>query len=170
MTKLAKIELENVAKFKVTLSLENSQLVDFANDPQSYGRLVNRIVDLALCHLSKDYYKYGERSPYIIEHGEGYFDKGLRQRIGVEDGRRFYRGFQSFLRKPYLLINREIELRSWQNLLNELKILAQWWQQTKRKSEQVDFYNPPKEFISFVNWTFRNRTANVKPYPLQQFQ
>jgi hypothetical protein len=63
------------------------------------------------------------------------------------------------------LVNREIELRSWQNLLNELKILAQWWSQTKRKGEQIDFYNPPKEFINFVNWTFHNRTANVKAYP-----
>ncbi len=161
---VSEIELENINKFKVTLLLESTQLVDFANDPQSYGGLVNRIVDLALCYLSKDYYKYGERSPYIIEHGEGYFDKALRQRIGVEDGRRFYRGFQTFFGKPYLLVNREIELRSWQNLLNELKILALWWQ-TKRKGEEFDFYNPPKEFISFVNWTFRNRTANVKAYP-----
>lgn len=158
------IELENIAKFKVKLRLEESGRVNFADSPLAYGRIVSKIVDLALCHLSKDYYKYSEMSPYILERGEGYFDKALRQRIGVEDGRRFYRGLRIAFGAPYLIINREIELRSWKSLLNELKILAEWWQKTKKKEEKVDFYNPPKEFISFANWAFRNRTANVIAY------
>lgn len=159
------IELENIGTFKVNLTLEETSNVGFADSPVSYARLVNKIVDLALVHLSDDYYKYSEMSPYIMERGEGYFDESLRRRIGVEDGRRFYRGLRVVEGAPYLLINREIELRSWKNLLNELKILAVWWQIIKKKEEIVDFYDPPEEFVRFVNWTFRNRTANVKRYP-----
>ncbi len=159
------VALENVGNFNVSLTFNSSETLSFQTEPFLYGRMVSKIVDIALCNLSKDYYKYSEVSPYIIERGEGYFDKSLRERIGVEDGRRFYRGVQVAFGKPYLLLNREIELRSWKNLLNELKILGQWWQQSKKKTNQFDFYNPPKEFIAFINWSFRNRTANVTRYP-----
>jgi hypothetical protein len=157
-----KIQLENLGDFTVKLKFEETHSVNFADEPIAYGRLINKIVDLSLCNLSDDYYKYSEFSPYIMERGEGYFDESLRKRIGVEDGRRFYRGVRVAFGIPHLLINREIELRSWKNLLNELKILAEWWQAIKKKP--VDFYNPPKDYINFVNWAFRNRTANVKEY------
>jgi len=157
------VGLENIATFKVKLRLEGANDIGFADAPDEYGRLVSRIVDLALVHLSDDYYKYSDRSPYIIERGEGYFDESLRKRIGVEDGRRFYRGIRVLDGIPHLIINREIELRSWKNLLNELKVLAEWWGVVKGTT--VDFYNPLKEFVGFANWVFRNRTANVKAYP-----
>lgn len=160
---VSEIELENIASFSVKLSLEGTSDIGFADSPEEYRRLVNRIVDVALVHLSDDYYKYSDRSPYILERGEGYFDEPLRKRIGIEDGRRFYRGLRVLDGIPHLIINREIELRSWKNLLNELKVLAEWWGGIKRID--VDFYNPPKEFVGFVNWVLRNRTANVKAYP-----
>lgn len=158
-----RIRVENLRDFTVKLKFEETHDVNFVDEPLAYGRLVSKIVDLALCVLSDDYYKYSDFSPYIMERGEGYFDESLRKRIGVEDGRRFYRGIRMAFGIPHLIINREIELRSWQNLLNELKVLANWWQAVKNKP--VDFYNPPKEFINFVNWAFRGRTANVKAYP-----
>ncbi len=158
------ISLENIGIFKTKLLLEETNNIGFADSQISYSRLVSKIVDLALVHLSNDYYKYSEWSPYIMERGEGYFDESLRKRIGVEDGRRFYRGVRVIEGSPHLVLNREIELRSWKNLLNELKILATWWQTVKKK-EDVDFYDPPGEFVSFVNWAFRNRSANVKYYP-----
>ena len=159
------VVLENVGKFTISLTSESTESLSFEKEPFLYGRMVSKIVDIALCNLSKDYYKYSEMSPYIMERGEGYFDKSLRERIGIEDGRRFYRGVQIAFGKPYLILNREIELRSWKNLLNELKTLAQWWQQSKRKTEAINFYDPPKEFVTFINWAFRNRTANVIRYP-----
>jgi hypothetical protein len=162
---MSKIELEDIGIFNVKLTLESTESIGFADSPSSYSRLVSKIVDLALVHLSTDYYKYSELSPYIMERGEGYFDESLRKRIGIEDGRRFYRGLRVVENAPYLVINREIELRSWKNLLNELKILAEWWQASRKRGKEVDFYDPPKEFIRFVNWAFRNRTANVKRYP-----
>jgi|Deesub1362A_J573_1020465.scaffolds.fasta_scaffold00668_19 hypothetical protein len=155
------IELENIDSFEVKLSFEETNKVRFAESPEEYKRLVSRIVDLALVYLSDDYYKYYDYSPYIIERGEGYFDEVLRQRIGVEDGRRFYRGLKIVDGVPHLIINREIELRSWKNLLNELKILAESW---NAKNAEIDFYNPSDDFINFVNRIFRNRTANVKAY------
>jgi len=160
-----KIELENVGAFNVTLKPEGTYETGFADNTSEYARLVSRIVDLALVHLSDEYYKYSDLSPYIIERGEGYFDESLRKRIGVEDGRRFYRGIRLLDDIPHLIVNREIELRSWGSLLNELKILAQWWEIARGKSSSIDFYDPPKEFVRFVNWVFSNRTANVKAYP-----
>jgi len=160
-----KVEVENVGAFDVTLKLEGTYETSFADSPSEYSRLVCRIVDLALVHLSDEYYKYSDQSPYIIERGEGYFDESLRKKIGVEDGKRFYRGIRLLDGVPHLIINREIELRSWGSLLNELKILAQWWGIAKGKSTSIDFYDPPKEFVRFVNWVIGNRTANVKAYP-----
>jgi hypothetical protein len=146
----------------VNLFLEEEKEVDFSDSPEEYGRLVNRIVDLAMIELSQDYYKYSIRSPYIIERGDAYFDIELRERTGIEDGRRFYRGIRSIHGIPHLLINREIELRSWKNLLNELKSLANWWQELK--GEDMDFYQPSERFVSFINHIFVGRTAHVKAY------
>jgi hypothetical protein len=158
------IELTDIATYVVKLEPIGKEVISFEDAPFEYGRLVSKIVDLALVHLADDYYKYSVFSPYIMERGEGYFDASLRKRIGVEDGRRFYRGLRVFDGIPHLIINREIELRSWKNLLNELKILATWWVRTKPNIETIDFYDPPKDFVKFVNWIFLNRRANVKAY------
>jgi len=156
------VQFKDIATFNVKLQPAGEELIAFAESPLEYGRLVSKIVDLALVHLSGDYFKYSIFSPYIMERGEGYFDEALRKRIGIEDGRRYYRGVRVFDGIPHLIIDREIELRSWKNLLNELKVLALWWGTIKNK--KIDFYDPPKEFINFVNWIFLNRRANVKAY------
>lgn len=158
-----KEEVSNIGNFEINLKLLEDKNIIFRESPFEYGRLVSKIVDLALVHFSDDYYKYSERSPIILERGEGYFDERLRNQIGIEDGREYYRGIRVINGVPHLLINRRIELRSKDNLLEELKILADWWAFRNNKTE-IDFYEPPKEFIKFVNWIFRNRTANVKAY------
>lgn len=158
-----KEEVSNIGNFEINLKLLEEKNIIFRESPLEYGRLVSKIVDLALVHFSDDYYKYSERSPIILERGEGYFDERLRNQIGIEDGREYYRGIRVINGVPHLLINRRIELRSKDNLLEELKILAHWWAFRNNKTE-IDFYAPPKEFIKFINWIFRNRTANVKAY------
>lgn len=156
------LKLEDGSTFSVELTFETLREVGYAQSPLEYGRLVCRVVDLALAHLSKDFYKYSDVSPWIIERGEGYFDEKLRKNIGIEDGRRYYRSLRSFEGIPCLLINREIELRSWNDLLNELKVLASWW--NKVKGQEMDFYNPSDDFIKFVNWSFRGKTAEIIAY------
>ncbi|MEO9307557.1 MAG: hypothetical protein ABI342_04495 [Nitrososphaera sp.] len=157
------IDLENIGKFDITLALESEQNVSI-DDWKQYSKLVNQIIDVGVTKFSNDYYKFSEKAPYIIERGEGYFDESLRQEIGIEDGRRFYRGLRLLRKIPCLVINREIELRSWKNLLNELKILGEQWAK-KKKIEDFDFYNPPKAFVSYINWIMRGKTGTVKKYP-----
>lgn len=156
------VELKNTTTYNVKLKPAGEEHIVFAESPLEYGRLVSKIVDLALVHLSNDYYKYSIFSPFIMERGEGYFDEGLRERIGIEDGRRYYRGIRVLDGIPHLILNREIELRSWKNLLNELKVFAEWWGTIKNK--KIDFYDPPKDFVKLANWIFLNRRASVKAY------
>jgi hypothetical protein len=156
------LELDDEKAFSVELVYETSREVGYVQSPLEYGRLVSRTVDLALAHLSKDFYKYSDVSPWIIEKGEGYFDEKLRKNIGIEDGRRYYRGLRSFEGIPCLLINREIELRSWKHLLNELKVLSNWWNRVK--GQEIDFYDPSEDFVKFVNRCFRGRTAEIIAY------
>jgi len=156
------IKLEEIGTFKIQLNLEETKEVGYADDPKQYGRFISKIVDLALVHLSEDYYKYSELSPWIIHKGAGYFPKRLREDIGIEDGRRYYRGLRTFEGIPCLIVNRQIVLRSWKNMRNELKALAGWWSRVKKKD--VDFYEPPEGFVKFVNWAFRGKSANVWAY------
>lgn len=156
------LTLEDGRVFSVELTFETSREVSYAQSPLEYGRLVSRIVDLALAHLSKDFYKYSDVSPWIIEKGGGYFDERLRKNIGIEDGRRYYRGVRSFQGIPCLLINREIELRSWKDLLNELKVMSDWWNRVK--NQKMDFYNPSEDFVKFINRAFRGKTAEIIAY------
>jgi hypothetical protein len=158
------LRLEEIGNFKVRLEFEETQEVSYAEDPRQYGRVLSKVIDLALVHLSEDYFKYSELSPWVIERGAGSFPKKLQEDIGIEDGKRYYRGLRTLEGFPCLIINRQIELRSWKNLLNELKVLAKWWSRVNRKEETVDFYEPPEEFVKFVNWAFRGRSANVAAY------
>ena len=158
-----KIELEEIGEFSVTLELIQDELISVDSVPE-YTKLVNQIVDVALTKLSNDFFKYVEKSPYVTQRGEGFFDEQLRNDIGIEDGTQFYRGIRIFHGQPYLIVNRSIELRSLGNLLNELKILGVRWARTKNQ-EDFDFYNPPKQFIQYINWMFRGKTAGVTKYP-----
>lgn len=157
------IELEEIGEFVVKLELVNNEEISVNNVPE-YTKLVNQIVDVALTKLSNDFFKYVEKSPYVIQRGEGYFDEQLRNDIGIEDGTQFYRGIRIMHNIPYLIVNRSIELRSLDNLLNELKILGVRWARGKG-IDDFDFYNPPKQFIQYINWMFRGKTASVTKYP-----
>jgi len=156
------IAIEDVGTFRVQLTDANTSLVNFADSPLEYERLVSRIIDIALVQFAPDYYKYHDLSPHIIERGQGFFPQSLREKIGVEDGRQFYRGLRVVDGLPHVLVNRAIQLRSWKHLLNELKVLANWFAESR--GIEVDFYNPPDAFVKFANWSFRNRTANNRMY------
>lgn len=158
-----KIELEEIGEFTITLELIQDEEISISKVSE-YTKLVNQIVDVALTKLSGDFFKYVEKSPFVIERGEGFFDEQLRNDIGIEDGTQFYRGIRIIHGQPYLIVNRSIELRSLKNLLNELKILGIRWARTKGL-EDFDFYDPPKQFIQYINWMFRGKTAGVTKYP-----
>lgn len=159
---LHSIDIEEFGTFNVELLQEGLREVGYADSPIEYTRLVNRIVDLSLAYLSDDFFKYSDVSPWIIERGEGYFDDAFRATVGIEDGRRYYRDLREFGGVPCLLLNREIELRSWKNLLNELKALAAWW--SKVRGKPIDFYNPPDDFKKYVNFSISGKSADVIAY------
>jgi len=158
------INIENLGGFSINLKLESKNEVTVEQTEQ-YSKLVNQIIDVAMTKLSYDYYKYSERAPFVFESKTGFFDETLKKESGIEDGTRFYRGLRIVNGKPYVLINREIELRSWKDLLNELKILGEQWAHKHDKVDSFDFYNPPEQFIKYANWLLRGKTAYVKKYP-----
>lgn len=157
------IELEEIGEFVIKLELVNDEKITVDNI-EEYTKIVNQIVDVALTKFSGDFFKYVEKSPFVIKRGEGYFDEQLRNDIGIEDGTQFYRGIRIMHGEPYLIVNRSIELRSLGDLLNELKILGARWARTK-DIKDFDFYDPPKQFIQYINWMFRGKTASVTKYP-----
>jgi len=157
------IEIENVGKFEIKLKLVEEQEITIYKLAE-YTKLINQIVDVAVTKLSTNYFKYVEKSPFIFERGEGYFDETLRNEIGIEDGTQFYRGIRMVQGIPYLIINRSIELRSLKHLLNELKILGEHWSKIKNMDD-FNFYDPPKQFVQYVNWMMRGKTGTIRKYP-----
>lgn len=155
------IELENIGVYTTALVLEETKEVTL-EDMDEYGRLVNRLIDLSLIYLSPDFYKFHMLSPYILKRGDYFFDEALRNEIGVVDIKRYYRGFRIVGGVPHVIVNREVDLRSWKNLLNELKIFAQWFGMVKGK--EIDFYNPPEDFVGLVNKVYIGKRAYVYRY------
>jgi hypothetical protein len=157
------VPLEGIGEFKVELGRANHSEVGYADSPREYERLICRTIDVGLVDLLQDaYYKYHDLSPHIVERGEGYFDDKLRKDIGIVDGRRFYRGVRRMRGLPHLLVNREIELRSWGDLLNEINTLARAFSQMRKID--FDFHNPPEGFVRFVNRALAGRTASNRMY------
>jgi len=156
-----KIELENIEMYTIVLALEETKETT-AEDINEYGRLINRLIDLSLIYLSPDFYKFHALSPYILKRGDYFFDETLRNEIGVVDIKRYYRGIRIVGGVPHVIVNREIDLRSWKNLLNELKIFAQWFGMVKGK--EIDFYNPPEDFVGIVNKVYIGKRAYVHRY------
>ncbi len=157
------VPLEGIGEFRVDLGQANHGEIGYADSPHEYERLICRTIDVGLVDLLEDaYYKYHDLSPYIVERGEGYFDEKLRKDIGIVDGRRFYRGVRKMRGLPHLLVNREIELRSWGDLLNEINILARTFSQMRKTD--FDFHNPPEGLVRFVNRALAGRTASNRIY------
>lgn len=155
------IELENIGTYTIDLAFEETKETS-VEDTEEYGRIVNRLIDLSLTYLSPDFYKFHALSPYILKRGDYFFDEALRNEIGVVDVKRYYRGIRVVDGVLHVIVNREIDLRSWKNLLNELKIFAQWFGIVKGK--EIDFYNPPEDFVGLVNKVYIGKRAYVYRY------
>ena len=158
---LQRVLIENVGKFAAELQFleeKESTLEDF----EEYKHLVNRIVDVALLYLSEDYYKYHPDAPYIVK-DYPFFDKELIENTGIVDFKEYFRNLRLYGNKPYMIFNRGTRLKSYQNLLVELKCLSNKY--GKIRSREIDFYDPNEDFIAFVNSLFRGKTANVLRYP-----
>lgn len=156
-----KVPIEDVGEFLVTLSEPIEKSVA-SSDFDDYRRLVGRIVDLSLVEFSTDFYKFHPRLPYILR-DEAYFEQELISVTGIIDSKKYYRGLNRFGGRVYLQLNRETELRSYQNLLVELKCL-----QTKFKlmtKTDFDFNQPPEQFVDYVNQLLRGKSADVLRYP-----
>lgn len=158
---LQRVSIENVGKFTAELEFleeKESTLEDF----EEYRHLVNRVVDIALIDLSEEYYKYHPDAPYIIK-DYPFFDKALIEDTGVVDSKEYYRNLRIYRNKPYMIFNLGTRLRSFQNLLVELKCLSTKY--GKVRKQEINFYNPTEDFIGFINSLFRGKTANVIRYP-----
>jgi hypothetical protein len=127
-----------------------------------YKLLVNRLADISLTILSKEYYKFHPDFPYILR-DEPYFDADLIERTGILDSKRYFRGLQRFNNLAVFVLNRETQLRSNRNLLNEMKSLKKRYE--SMSEAEIDFYNPPEGFVAYVNSLLRGKAADVKGYP-----
>lgn len=153
--------IENVGEFTVELEFleeKESTLKDF----EEYKHLVNRVVDIALVYLSEEYYKYHPDAPYIVK-DYPFFDKSLIEDTGIVDFKEYFRNLRIHRGKPYMLFNLGTRLKSFQNLLVELKCLSNKYR--KIRKQEIDFYNPTKDFVGFINSLFRGKTASVIRYP-----
>jgi len=130
-----------------------------------YRHLINRIIDVALLYFSEDFYKYHPNAPHIIKK-EPTFDSDLVETTGIIDYKEYYRGLRIYQDKPYILFNRGTKLVSFKNLLNEMKCLLRRYAKIRQRTvDYYDFYNPPSDFISYLNFLFRGKSANVIRYP-----
>ncbi len=150
-----------IGRFEVDLvesDLRQVKISEFEN----YAHIVNRVVDMALTIFPSDYYKYHPDAPYILR-DEPYFDKDLISRTGILDAKRYYRGVHFFKDLPVLVLNRETQLRSNGNVLNEISDLKAQFEETREA--KIDFNDPPQAFVDYINYLFRGKTADVKGYP-----
>lgn len=154
-------ENPEIGRFRVDLGESDHREISI-DQFENYAHLVNRIVDLALTTFSSEYYKYHPDPPYILR-DEPYFDKDLISRTGVLDAKRYYRGVHIFKDSPVFVLNRETQLRSHGNMLNEISDLRTQFGESRE--EKIDLYNPSQSFVDYINYLFRGKTADVKGYP-----
>ncbi|MDA4128664.1 MAG: hypothetical protein OK422_04340 [Thaumarchaeota archaeon] len=154
-------EIPEVGTFHVDLSETGHQNIPIQQF-DNYTHLVNRLVDMALTVFTEDYYKFHPDAPYVLR-DEPYFDQDLISKTGILDSKRYYRGIHTFNGTPAFVLNRETELRSNGNLLNEIRSLKGYFEETR--GENVDLDNPPQAFMDMVNSMLRGKSADVKRYP-----
>jgi hypothetical protein len=151
------VKVEDVGDFTVNLAQINETRIGL-NQFEHYARLVNRLADIALTLYSNDYYKFHPKAPFILK-DEPYFDDDLIEKTGILDSKSYYRGLMKLGEKAVFVLNRETQLRSNRNLLVELKSLAKLYEEMHDK--EIDFYNPPDEFVSYVNFLLKGKAAEV---------
>lgn len=125
---------------------------------ENYSHLVNRLADVALTIYSNEYYKFHPKAPHILK-DEPYFDKDLIEKTGILDSKSYYRGLMELGEKAVFVLNRETQLRSHKNLLVEIQSLAKLYEDIHDTA--IDFYNPPDEFVNYVNYLLKGKAAEV---------
>jgi hypothetical protein len=155
------VQVPEVGKFSVDMSNAGSTVIGF-DQFDEYKRLINRLADIALTVFSNEYYKFHPDAPYILR-DEPYFDLDLIERIGIIDSKKYYRGLHNFNNQLVFVLNRETQLRSNKNLLHEMKSLKKNFELLHKTT--IDFYNPPKEFVDYVNYLLVGKAAEVQGYP-----
>ncbi len=152
------VDIPNIGKFKVKLA-EMSKSIVGIDDFENYSHLVCRLADIALTVYSDQYYKFHPKAPFIIR-DEPYFDLDLIGKTGIIDSKSYYRGLFQISNKPVFVLNRETQLRSNKNLLVEMKSLAKSFEE-KNQGKNIDFYDPPSEFMGYVNNLIREKAADI---------
>jgi hypothetical protein len=153
--------IPDVGQFSVSLTEADSSPIRLEQFDE-YRLIVDRLADLALTVFSSEYYKFHPLAPYVLR-DEPYFDAELIERTGIVDSKKYYRGLHRFNNQPVFVLNRETQLRSHRNLLNEIKSLKKHFESMKKIA--IDFYNPPKDFVEYVNSLLRGKSADVLAYP-----
>lgn len=161
--KLSEHTAKIVEDKEYSVTLEFQEKTDVSIDSfEEYKLLVNRLIDLALTQLSGMFYKFHPDAPFIIK-DEPYFDNELIKNTGIIDSKKYYRSIILHDSKPYVLIDRETELQSNQNLLTELKALKTKFEGISKS--EIDFYDPPDDFVDYVNSLIVSKAARVLKYP-----
>lgn len=156
-------EIPNVGRFAIELT-ETGNTVVSPDQLEDYKLFVNRLADISLTILSDEYHQFHPDAPYVYRE-EYYFDKDLIEKCGIVDSKRYYRGVHRFNNQLYFVLNRETQLRSNQNLLVEMFSLKNRFEELYGKGKEIDFYDPPQEFVDYVNSLIRGKTADVIRYP-----
>lgn len=151
------VVLPEVGDFSVTLSETGKSLIGL-EDFENYSHIVCRLVDVALTIYSNEYYKFHPKAPNVLK-DEPYFDAELIEKTGILDSKSYYRGLVKLGDSTALVLNRETQLRSHKNLLVEMQGLAKLYEEMNETT--VDFYDPPTEFMSFVNGLLRGKAADI---------
>lgn len=153
--------IPGAGKFNINLEKKSDSEVSIQFFDE-YRVLVNRLADIALTIFSKEYYKFHPAAPYVLR-DEPYFDAELIDKTGIIDSKKYYRGLHKFNDLPVFAVNRETQLRSNKNLLCEIFSLKKRFELGTKT--EIDAYNPPKEFVEYVNSHLRGKAADVKGYP-----
>lgn len=156
-----KIKIIDENEYTVSLKFQEESTVSLDSFDE-YKLLINRIIDVALTQLSGIFYKFHPDAPYIIK-DEPYFDNELINSTGIIDSKKYYRALMLHDQKPYILLDRETELQSYNNLLTELKCLKTKFESIS--NTKVNFYDPSQDFIDYVNSLIVGKAARVLKYP-----
>jgi len=158
------VTIPNIGEYEVQLSYSEDREV-YIKDFNEYRQLINRIIDISLVYFTEDYYKYHPYAPNIIKY-EHVFDNNLIENTGIIDYKKYYRNLRIFNEEHYLILDRETIIQSYKNMLNEMKCLLKHFTNIRNKSDNYyNFYDPPSDFISYINSIFRGKSANVLAYP-----
>ena len=156
-------EIQEVGKFGVELRYNQGSTISIDHFDE-YKTLVNRLADIALTVFSSEYYKFHPEAPFVVR-DEPYFDSDLIEKTGIIDSKKYYRGLHKFNGHPVFALNRETELRSNKNLLREILGLKKRFELRTATKSPIDFYDPPKEFVDYVNSILSGKAADVQGYP-----